>query len=758
MLADFIDHNREQLVRSVESRAAGQEPLGLPAARRHERIDALVTEATQALQGKETDGAKRSTAVPGDGAVDSRERELILSELVDLGDRLGSHATLHEMAAVFDWATRAERQVLREENHRLSALLDVVDDPATAFATDGRILYVNQAAARLLHEVTGVPADELIGKTCAELHAPPELGGGLPPDQLESMARSGATAEGYVWERWREQRFGAIYAPDGMLSAVTLVSEDIQNRKLAQTRNQLLSKLAALVGSVHYDNVPEALARVAVPEVADWCIVNVIEDKAIRGTFVAQRDAGKTALRDALLRELPTWRRHPLWQEMLTGGFQLLTEVSDPMLRSLTSNEAQYRLLAQVGARSLMVVPIVSRGQIAGIITLVYTAESGRRYGRHDPALAEELALYTAHIVENARLLKELSSSEARFRVALASARTAVYEQDSSLRYIWYHNALVPFTLVGKKHEDGFPPDQAAHLNEFKQRVLKSGESAQEETDLTLGGARRQYREAIEPVRDHAGKVVGVIGAATDITEEKRAQAELSRALAFRDQINGILGHDLRNPLSALTMATAALRRKPDMPADSRDEKLGVIQRAAGRMTEMIDTLLDFTRIQAQGRLPVSPVPLDLGTVVREVTDESRSAFPGRTIDVDVRGDLHGEWDPARIAQALSNLVGNAIAYGDPHTPVRVSADGEGPDVLVKVSNEGAPIPPDLIPVFFEPFRRGASDRSRSGLGLGLYIVKQIVLAHGGTIDVDSTAENGTTFTMHLPRTGGPRE
>ena len=545
MLADFIDHNREQLVRSVESRAAGQEPLGLPAARRHERIDALVTEATQALQGKETDGAKRSTAVPGDGAVDSRERELILSELVDLGDRLGSHATLHEMAAVFDWATRAERQVLREENHRLSALLDVVDDPATAFATDGRILYVNQAAARLLHEVTGVPADELIGKTCAELHAPPELGGGLPPDQLESMARSGATAEGYVWERWREQRFGAIYAPDGMLSAVTLVSEDIQNRKLAQTRNQLLSKLAALVGSVHYDNVPEALARVAVPEVADWCIVNVIEDKAIRGTFVAQRDAGKTALRDALLRELPTWSRHPLWQEMLTGGFQLLTEVSDPMLRSLTSNEAQYRLLAQVGARSLMVVPIVSRGQIAGIITLVYTAESGRRYGRHDPALAEELALYTAHIVENARLLKELSSSEARFRVALASARTAVYEQDSSLRYLWYHNALIPFTLVGKKHEDAFPPDQAAHLNEFKQRVLTSGESAQEETDLTLGGARRQYREAVEPVRDHAGKVVGVIGAATDITEEKRAQEELSRALAFRDQINGILGHDL---------------------------------------------------------------------------------------------------------------------------------------------------------------------------------------------------------------------
>ncbi len=751
MLADFLEANRAQLVREVESRAAREEPLHISTEERHVRIEGLVGELTQALRRGSFDPPTRSKASPLEAEAEARERDLMCREVVEQAEHLVAPATLREMVIVSEWASVGERTRGREHERQLSILLEDVDEAALLFSPDARILYANREAARVLHELTGAPINAIVGKTGAELGVPPELGPGLPANELVAKGRAAVSSEVFVQERWMQTKFGAIYAPDGTLSAVTLVSRDVQSRKLAETRFQLLSRMSALVGGVHYEDVPQALARIPIPDVADWCIVTLTEEQETRTSFVAQRDPGKAALRDALMRELPRFDRHPLWQEMLTGGFQLLTEVSDDLLRRIVKTDEQYRLLAEIAIRSLIVVPIVTRGRTTGILTLAYTHESGRRYGRDDPALVLELALHAAHIVENARLLKELESSEARFRVGLAGTRTAVYEQDASLRYLWYYNPLLPLGLGGKTHEEVYAAEDAAALTALKRRVVETGESAREEVELTLMGERRHFRVVVDPVRDHLGKVVGVIGSAIDITEEKRVQQQLRDALAFREQMNGILGHDLRNPLAAVSLAAGALLEQPDLPAPARNKAV-VIQRASRRMTEMIETLLDFTRVRALGRLPVSPVPIDLAALVWEVIDESRAAFPGSAIELDVQGDLHGEWDQARVAQTLSNLVANAIAYGDPGAPVRVSAVGEDADVLVKVNNAGTPIAPDLIPVFFEPFRRGARERSPQGLGLGLYIVKQIVLAHGGTVDVESNAETGTTFTLRLPR------
>jgi PAS domain-containing protein len=237
---------------------------------------------------------------------------------------------------------------------------------------------------------------------------------------------------------------------------------------------------------------------------------------------------------------LPKWDRHPLWQEFLTSGFQLLAEVNDDILRSLTTTEEQYRLILRVGIRSLMLVPVVSRGQIAGIVNFIYTNESGRRYGRDDPALAEEFAVHAANIIETARLMRELKASESRFRVALDGARTVVYEQDRNLRYVYDYNPLTTFTAVGKTPDELFPPDQAALVNRVRTRVLERGESAFEESDWTAPGDQmRHFREAIEPVRDRAGKIIGLIGAATDITVQRDTQQQLRESLTFRERMIG---------------------------------------------------------------------------------------------------------------------------------------------------------------------------------------------------------------------------
>jgi signal transduction histidine kinase len=167
----------------------------------------------------------------------------------------------------------------------------------------------------------------------------------------------------------------------------------------------------------------------------------------------------------------------------------------------------------------------------------------------------------------------------------------------------------------------------------------------------------------------------------------------------------------------------------------------------------MIETLLDFTRARFMGSVPVSPVPADLGTIARATIDDVRALWPDSAITLELRGDPRGEWDPARMTQTIGNLVTNAISYGERGGRVQVAINAEGRDVELTVHNQGPAIPAEIIPVLFAPFRRGAcQDRSPGGLGLGLYIVAEIVKAHGGSIRVDSTDRDGTTFTLRLPR------
>ena len=196
------------------------------------------------------------------------------------------------------------------------------------------------------------------------------------------------------------------------------------------------------------------------------------------------------------------------------------------------------------------------------------------------------------------------------------------------------------------------------------------------------------------------------------------------------------------------------LGRRDDLPAGVR-ESLAEIGRAGQRMLELIGTLLDFTDGRFNGSMPIAPIPTELDEVCRGVVEEMQAAEPGRTISLERRGDARGLWDPARLAQVVSNLVSNALKHGARDGAVRVSVEGDGEDVVLEVRNRGPAIPPELMAVIFEPFCRGSALRDASharGLGLGLYIVREIVSAHGGEVSVASSREDGTTFTVRLPR------
>jgi signal transduction histidine kinase len=225
-----------------------------------------------------------------------------------------------------------------------------------------------------------------------------------------------------------------------------------------------------------------------------------------------------------------------------------------------------------------------------------------------------------------------------------------------------------------------------------------------------------------------------------------------------QDRFLAMLAHDLKTPLTAIILTTAAeLRRAGD--ARQRASAVRVLG-CAERMRRMVVDLLDFARARFVGGLPVRPETVDLaqlaGDAVREVVDSR----PGTHVRLEAEGDVRGEWDPARMTQMLVNLVGNAVQHGVRGAPVDVCLVRQPDSVRIEVVNQGNLIPECEMSQLFEPFFRGPLSRSRpESVGLGLFIVSEIVVAHGGDVRAFNSTEAGTvTFAVRLPLRSPARE
>ena len=215
----------------------------------------------------------------------------------------------------------------------------------------------------------------------------------------------------------------------------------------------------------------------------------------------------------------------------------------------------------------------------------------------------------------------------------------------------------------------------------------------------------------------------------------------------LREQFIAVLGHDLRNPLNSIAGAAAVLERsKLDEPLK---KMVAMMQRSVRRMAHLIDDVLDFARGRLGGGLTLSPSTEALTPALEQVVAELRAAFPERVIQTEFTNAECIKCDRARIAQLLSNLVGNALTYSTPGTPVRVKTSVVDGIFELSVSNQGEPIPPESMSRLFQPYSRGEVKAGQQGLGLGLYIASEIARAHGGSIDVTSNADE-TVFTVRF--------
>ncbi|KTB86243.1 ATP-binding protein [Pseudomonas syringae] len=233
----------------------------------------------------------------------------------------------------------------------------------------------------------------------------------------------------------------------------------------------------------------------------------------------------------------------------------------------------------------------------------------------------------------------------------------------------------------------------------------------------------------------------------------QQVQADLlaEREVAeLREQFIAVLGHDLRNPLFAITASAELLQRR--MLDDKACEIVQHILRSGKRASQLVDDVLDFARGRMGHGIPLSIHDAEgLDKTLEHVVSEIQRVHPSRVIESDIGMLERIRCDHERIAQMLSNLVSNAITHGDAHSPVQVAAEVQGELFLLSVTNQGEPIPESIRSQLFLPYSRPVTDEPQAGLGLGLYIANEIALAHGGTLSVCSTRERGTIFTFSMP-------
>ena len=225
-----------------------------------------------------------------------------------------------------------------------------------------------------------------------------------------------------------------------------------------------------------------------------------------------------------------------------------------------------------------------------------------------------------------------------------------------------------------------------------------------------------------------------------------------------RDTFLAILGHDLRAPLSAIANSSLFLGSPGVLPSGAPLEAVGRINRATSRMSSMIKDLLEYTRSRLGRMIPIAPEPVSMEQICRIAYDEARAAHPERIFRLEISGPMDGRFDIDRLHQVLSNLLGNAVQHGARDQPITLRAYGEADRVTVQVKNQGQPIPPDQLQVIFNPLVQIPSavvdegNTPAASLGLGLYIAREIVAMHGGTLAAESSDAEGTIFSARLPR------
>ena len=447
-----------------------------------------------------------------------------------------------------------------------------------------------------------------------------------------------------------------------------------------------------------------------------------------------------------------------------------ISSIADPLVHSFESSDRARRVLPpayhayidRFGLRGLAILPFPISDPIQGVVTVTRDG-AGTPFHPDDIATLETCIEYAGLAVKTALRFDAERAARDQLRAVLEQLPIGIVATDASGGITLVNaaaTALIPgieqaatlshaFPLAGWTSHDGKPIAQSDWIIG---EALRSNQATRGELMLSVP-QRPACAIAVfsVPLHDRHGDVVGSVTAIEDVSAERAVTAERERIAEFQHQMLGIVGHDLRNPLGAMVAGIALLEASTEgTPA------AGIVRRlesSTQRMTRIVEQLLDMTRARLGQGIPMELRDVRLLPVVKAAIEEMALAYPKTRFELAASADVEGRWDPDRLAQVLSNLMGNAAQYGRKAEPVTLRIEAVHDIVTISVTNaiRDKPIPREQLAVLFDPYRRGrGSERHHSGLGLGLYIVHEIVQGHGGRIEVEST-EAGTVFRVILP-------
>jgi PAS domain S-box-containing protein len=367
-------------------------------------------------------------------------------------------------------------------------------------------------------------------------------------------------------------------------------------------------------------------------------------------------------------------------------------------------------------------------------------------------------AIVAQDITEQRRLEESLRAKEQRLRLAVQAGAVGTWEEIVGTEELIVDRQFLELCGLPPDRQPSIAafqailhPDDRDYFRRQREIVLEADAGYQFEFEYRVA-----WRSGAEPrwVECHGEVVISadqpgtkrIIGVLRDSTRRHRADE-------FRKLTAAIMAHDLRLPLSVIQLTGQTLIERESLPARAIEKVRLVLNKVDG-MAHMVERLLLYTQAQFGGGILLDKGFTDLEQLCREVLHDVQASHPDADLRFETDGDCRGVWDRSRLIEVAANLVGNAVKYAQSGRPIYVRVRDEGDRVSLRVHNVGPPIPAELMPVIFEPFRRWEKQRGpkTDGFGLGLFIVREIVAAHDGTVEASSSASGGTTFTVVLPR------
>ncbi len=663
-----------------------------------------------------------------------------------------------------DRERRRKDEALRRSEERSRSLFELAPDGIFISDLEGRFTDANGAACRIL----GATREEIVGKTIADL---------LPPEDLPRFASHRAALLGGAVEvgEWSLQRKDGTWVPvevsakilsdgrwQGFVRDITARKEI--ERELARAHDaerRLRAQLEALGRATAA--ISDAVAELPDKEVRAVLQTIVLQAQALTGARYAALGIG-----DDPSRPFDPWVFSGITEATAAaighaprpvGLLGRVARSGQAMRLRDVSEHAEHAGFPREHPRmtSFLGVPIRFRGSAVGNLYLA-DKRTAAEFSEDDQRMVEMLAARAGTALETARLYTHEALAKAWLQGVIDGMPECVLLADA--------DGLVSFNvaalrMAGRRAARAEGPSAPIELE-----LVGSGGAplAWEETPLSralregeaITGVELSVRDSAghlvpmlasaSPLRDRAMRTVGAVSVLQDITTLKQLER-------LREEWTVVIAHDLRQPLgvlklSAQMLALAQTKRAPE----ERDAKaIGRILTATERLDRMVTDLLDASRIEAH-QLVLQRIDIDPARLVRDIVDRIGDSLAGRRVRVHVEGAVRGvSADPARIEQVMGNLVSNAVKYGDPAAPIDVTVSCSDVEATISVSNRGPGITPEQRQRLFTRFYR-ARPASAEGVGLGLYITKGIVEAHGGRIWVESVPYQSTTFAFTLPR------